>query len=444
MDKKALTKNKNFLLSPQGIGLGLFSGLLIGVFWKDFAFKISILGDIFLAFLMMCTLPIVITAVIGGLGRMFHSPDMSKEVKKLCMLFLFSLFFCAGTSYIVTVYISPGNSLSKRDKETLGKRILEQEKIMDSIEKNKDETFGVLKKIIPSNVFEAMSRGHIMGVLFFSVFLGISIGLLRSGTSAGILNIMDAIFNACQQIISWGMYLLPFALCSFVADQVAKVGFRLLFAIGSFIFAAYISALVVIIINGFIMARATGVSYSYGFKAIREALVIAFCTSNTLPAIPSALRGLQEELRLNQDKTNLIVPFGITMCNPSAIIYFVVVSVFFCDLNDVSPVLDNSWIIIIFGSIFASFGTAGGGAAIYGLLPIVFDPLGLSAKSALPILLAIDRFICPILATADVHMNCTIATIMAQRKPYGSKTEHRWTSSKGDISLEETQRVSSS
>ncbi len=407
----------DILLTPKAIFAGIAAGGAIGIMSKGLSAQISFFGDLFLAFLMMCTLPVVITAVIGGLGRMFHLPDMAREIKKLVAIFLLCFFFAAGIAYLVTIWISPGDLISNEDKETMGQQVLSEEKIMDMDDPHgKQKSSTIFLKIIPSNVFSAMSRGQILSVLFFSIFLGASIGLLRSKTSEGILNIMDSIFNACQQIISWAMYALPFALCSFMADQVSKVGLKIILAMGGFILAAHIASILVIIVNGFVLSRASGVSFIGGFRALREALVIAFCTSNSLAAIPSALKGLQEKLNLDHDRTNLIVPFGITMCNPSAIIYFVVVSIFFAQVNNVSPVYDNAWLIIIFGSIAASLGTAGGGAAVYCLLIVIFDPLGLPVKNAIPILLAVDRLIYPILTTADVHMNCAIASIMSGKQ----------------------------
>ena len=137
---------------------------------------------------------------------------------------------------------------------------------------------------------------------------------------------------------------------------------------------------------------------------------------NSFASIPSALKGLQNNLKLDHDRTNLVVPFGITLCNPGAIIYFVVATVFFAQIYDVSPFANYAWIVIIFGSILASIGTAGVSIAVYGLLAVTFTPLGIPIQAAIPILLAVEHMINPILTVVDVHMNCTIAAMLSEQK----------------------------
>jgi proton glutamate symport protein len=214
-------------------------------------------------------------------------------------------------------------------------------------------------------------------------------------------------------MIEWGMYILPFGLCSLIAAQVSKMGMQIIFAMGGFITVCIISSVVILGINNFLLARAAGVSYFKAIKALREAFIISFATSNVFAAIPSSLLGLQQELKLDPDRTNLVIPFGATLCNAGAIIYFVASSIFFCYIYEISPLTGNAAMIIVFGSVVASIGTAGGGAGIYGLLAVLFDPLDLPLQVALPVLLAVDRFVFPILTLADTHMNCTISAILS-------------------------------
>lgn len=409
----------DFLRSPKAIFAGVFLGSTLGMFEKDFSAKIGVIGDLFLAFLMMCTLPIVISAVVGSIGRMFHSEDTTREIKKMVTLFILSMIMASSIAYVFSIAGAPGNAVSQQNKEFIGKSIMNSFVATEKESSNTQETRGFYSfwlDIIPSNVFAAMSHGSILGVLFFSIFLGASIGFLRSETAKNIIDIMDAVFNACQQIIHWGMYALPLGLCCFVAVQISKVGATMVYSMTAFIIVVYVSSLTVIFVNGFLLSRVSGVSYFNTFKAIRESLLIAFCSRNSFASIPLALKGLQNNLRLDHDRTNLVVPFGMTLCNPGAIIYFVVATVFFAQIYNVSPVANYAWFVIIFGSILASIGTAGVSIAAYGLLAVTFAPLGIPIQIAIPILLAVEHMINPILTVVDVHMNCTIAAMLSDQK----------------------------
>jgi proton glutamate symport protein len=415
-EKKEKKGFLDFLLSPWSVLGGAAAGCVIGVYFKGFAEKIDIIGDLFIAFLMMCTLPIILSGVVGSLGRMFHSGKMGREVKRLAFLVLLAAFISATVTFLAGLIIQPGATMSESAKTALctlaaADQPGDGEAAEISGGTNKGGSF--LKSLIPSNIFDALSRGSIMGVLFFSVLLGVSIGIQRTSTGETIINIMDSVFNACQQIMEWGMYALPAGLCCLIAPEISKMGLKIFFAMAGYLGLCYIAALVVIVLNGFIIAKASGVSYFRTFKALQSALVIAFATGNSFAAIPASLLGLQQKLKFDPDRTNLVIPFGATLSNPGSIIYIVATTVFFCYIYNVSPVANYAWAVIIFGSVLVSFGTAGGGTVVYVLMGVIFDQLDIPLQTAVPLLLAVDYFIDPILTVVDTHVNCMIAAIMS-------------------------------
>lgn len=64
---------KNWLLSPWVIFGGVFSGVAIGIFDKSLAGQLLPIGTLYLRLLQMLVLPILISAVISGLGNLFVS-----------------------------------------------------------------------------------------------------------------------------------------------------------------------------------------------------------------------------------------------------------------------------------------------------------------------------------------------------------------------------------
>ena len=53
--------------------LGLFGGIVIGIFLGDMARPIGIIGDIFINLLQMTVLPYIVVSLVGNLGRISWS-----------------------------------------------------------------------------------------------------------------------------------------------------------------------------------------------------------------------------------------------------------------------------------------------------------------------------------------------------------------------------------
>lgn len=404
-----------FLRSPWVIFGGCITGIVIGEFFHGLAMRLEVFGDLFFAFMMMCTLPIIISAVIGSLGHMFHAGHAAKQIVRMTCVFLAFLTLTAIIAYLTAAFIGPGDMLSADAKKLLGSKLAEHAHGLSaglSADSSETASFNIWNEMIPSNVFNALGRGSILGVLVFSILIGSSIGMLRNEVSGQIILQAKTVFSACQRMIEWGMLAMPLGVCCFIAVQIAQTGHRVLWAVGGFFIVVHVAGIIIVLINNLFLARAAGVSYGRAFSAVRDALLVAFVTGNSFAPIPCALSGLQDNLKLSKSSTNIILPFGVTLCNPGAVIYIVAVSVFFCQLYDVSIFQDGHWLLIISGSVLASVGTAGGGPAVYGLLAILFTPMGLPLHVAIPLLLAVDQFTEPILTVVDIHMNCAISALL--------------------------------
>ncbi|KAA2297832.1 dicarboxylate/amino acid:cation symporter, partial [Clostridioides difficile] len=123
-----------------------------------------------------------------------------------------------------------------------------------SIEEKPQGGFSFLLNMIPSNIFTALTENNTLQILFFSVIVGVAVGMMRTPQGDDVLKIADVLFGAFQKVISWSMYALPFALFCMMAGQFATLNLDILPAMMKLIMMFYISSVILIVLSIVIMA----------------------------------------------------------------------------------------------------------------------------------------------------------------------------------------------
>jgi proton glutamate symport protein len=426
-----MAKIGKYLLSPYAIITGIISGILIGLFAEKFAHNLAPIGRLYLDLLQMCILPIMITAVASSLGHLFQSEKVAQNVKRLIIVFIAGMLLTSALGLMLALMGQPGARLEKNSKTVLGKILSQSESKAESqsspdIQTTQNPTtpssFALINfasQTIPENIFEALSRGENLKILFFSIIFGISIAFVPKPLSQHFLNDCDAVFKAFETIILWIMYLLPFGLCFLLADQVSHVGIKVLTAMFKFIILIYLGSSLLIIFNALVIRYASGISFLHALAIFREPLIIALGTRNSFAAIPSALNVLSRKLSFEKKTVHLVIPLGITLCRFGTVMVFSLSTVFFAQLYEV-PIHLQEIILILLGSVLAGMAAAGApGVVAASMLALILEPLGLPVGAGIILFLAIDPITDPILTVVNVYSNCS-ATALITRSSFST------------------------
>ena len=406
----------NLLLSPWAILTGMIAGVLIGVRYKAIAFNLAPLGEVYLALLQMCIIPIMITAVLSSLGRILMFGEATSYLKRLVAVFIIGLVIASAVGLSMGIITKPGTELNKNAQVVLGKKISEIEGASEEQpESKRNSLIEFIKEIVTTNVIGAISMGKNLPVLFFFILLGIAIGLAHSKAGENLLEMINVFYDAILRIISWIMYGLPFGLCFLLAAQVAQVGPDIMFALLKLIITCYIAALTMIVFYGIAISLKIGGSFFHSFSALKETFVVALGTSSSFATIPAALHELQNKLHLDKHSTNLVIPLGINLNPHGSAMHFAISAVFISQLYGVSLNV-SSLVIILIGSILAGLAATGApGIGALSMIALVLEPLGLPVATAVILLAAIDPIIDPIITLTTVHANCAAATLVAKK-----------------------------
>ena len=411
-------KNFKILKNPFIIILSIIVGIIVGIYFKEFALKIKIFGKIYLSLIKMCVIPILITAIISSVAQLFRSEDAKKYIKKILIVFLSLLFFTGILCVTIETFGKPGKNLGKQAEITLGKLLNKADKeLQKGIIVNKEQgVIEFIKNMIPENIFSALNHGYSLQILFFAIIFGIATGFLSKANGEIIISFTEAFFKGFFKIIDWIMYLLPFGLFCLISSQIAGTGIEILLAMLKFVISIYIISFILIAINGILLSIYSKNSFVDCFLKLKECLLIGFGTQSTFASIPSAIDGLTEGLKLNRELINLIIPIGAVICRFSMVILYSAATIFTAQLYNVDLGIQGYITCLILSVIAAIAGAGTPGIVSITMISIVLLPLKLPAEAIIVMLLAVNPLIDPITTMTNIHSNCAAAAIIEGRR----------------------------
>jgi proton glutamate symport protein len=412
-------------LSSWTVVAGMVLGIVIGLYDKNLGARLAPAGNLYLAFLQMCVMPIMLGAITSSLGHMLRSQSSNRLLSRMGSMFLVGLLTSSAIGIGIGLVGGIGSGMDNQARATLGR-------MLTASESGQDSTFAVESEIsisgaeerpakglgeffvelVPANVFAALSEGRTLKILFFSIIFGLATAFIPPPLSDNILAFFSAIFKAFEKVTEWAMYGLPFGLCCLIADQMSRIGSQIILAMIRLISAVYFASFLLCLISAVILWIATRGSFLKPFKALYETLIIGFGTRSSLAAMPAALRGLHEGFDFDQEQVNLIVPLGITLCRYSTVMNFTLAAIFFSQFYGI-PIGLQQCLIILMGAVLAAMASAGApGLVTVTMIAILFEPLGLPIGPAIVLLLAIDPITDPIQTVTNLHTNCAMAALV--------------------------------
>ncbi|QQO33042.1 C4-dicarboxylate transporter DctA [Bradyrhizobium diazoefficiens] len=408
MHKEALVEHPNtearkpfYRVLYVQVLIGLMLGILTGHFWPEFGAALKPLGDGFVKLVKMMIAPIVFCTIVSGINSISDSREIGRTLVKSMALFYLLTVLALLTGLMAVSLIQPGAgmhvSVSTLDPSVAAKFTKQA---------GTSGFADFVLHIIPHSFFGAFADGEVLPVLLLSVV--IAFGLSRAG-DGGVV-VAKAIASFSQVLfVSFGfiMKLAPLGAFGAMAFTVGRYGIRSIGSLGLLILTFYIACSVFVVVVLGTLARLNGFSLWKTIRYFKEELLIVLGTSSSEPALPGALRKL-EQLGCRKGVSGLVLPMGYSFNLDGSAIYLTLASIFIAQACDIHL----SW-----GQIAAMLGlmllTSKGAAGVTGS-GFVALVATLSVMPDLPVagvalLVGIDRFMSEARALTSMISNCVAA-----------------------------------
>lgn len=386
--------------------IGMLLGVLFGVLMlyisggKLFIQNwINPFGIIFINLLKLIAIPLILASIIKGISDLKDIAQFKTIGVRSVTLFITTTIASICIGLLLVNFFTPGKGISvetvsRITNEFVGRQGV-QSKLAEASVQKESPPLQFLLDMVPENVFSAMSDNKLMlQVIFFSVFLGVSMLLIGEAKAKPLKTLFDSLNDAVLKMVDIIMLTAPFAVFALLANVVASSGDPdLLLALVKYAGVVILGLFLMIVFYCTVLTLVTGKNPIWFLKAISPAQLLAFSTSSSAATLPVTMERVENQLGVDKEVASFVLPVGATINMDGTSLYQGVAAVFISQaLGHHLEITDQ--LMIILTALLASIGSAAVPGAGMVMLVIVLESIGFPSDKlavGLALIFAVDR-----------------------------------------------------
>ncbi len=276
-------------------------GIGVGFFFKDYVFVLDILGKIFLRSMQMAIPLLVLGQVVQALGSL-EKKDLSVLGMRTITVFGLSSLLAAYWGILFSLIFQPGKGVAIPQSG------------LDGVKEQTIDFAETAISFFPQNIMDSLTRGSIIQIIIFAIFLGIALNMFMSKKPNSVILPFLIDFNEIiMNVIRLVMKFAPIGIFSMIAVSVGNLGldilipmikYLLVFAIATFSFLLFWVIIVVI------YCKKSFKSIMIGMKSIS---LVALATTSSAVTLPIALEDTHKKLGVSKRVVDLVLPMGVSL-----------------------------------------------------------------------------------------------------------------------------------
>ena len=292
----SIIKKWNSISLILRILIGLVVGAVLGLLLPKLT-GIGILGTLFVGALKAIAPVLVFVLVSASIAN--AKGGNAGKFRTVIFLYLFSTL-CAAVVAVFVNFIHP---------VTISLAGLDPTEGYSPPGSMSEIILNLLTSVI-DNPVKALANANYIGILFWSVILGLA--LKRAGENTK--QAMNDLAEAVSMVVRWVISCAPFGILGLVFQAVSTSGLEIFTTYGELVLVLVVSMLLVaFVLNPLIVGITLRHNpYPLIFKCVRQSGVTAFFTRSSAANIPVNLE-LCKELGLDEDMYSVSIPLGSTI-----------------------------------------------------------------------------------------------------------------------------------
>jgi proton glutamate symport protein len=401
-DDDVEVRGRRLSMPPLGVQVlvALVVGVVLGLAAPGFSEHLKVVGDAFIRLIQMSIVPLILPLIMVAIARL----ESAKAVGRLATKTLLYFEIVTTVILILTLILAFVAGLGKGVQLGL-LAPADAAKIQKTIDLQT-----LFLNIIPNNIFAALSKGDLLAILFFAVFVGLA--LTKIGDKAQpVIVVLDGIAEAMFQVITWVVRLTPLAVVAYVAYNTAHYGWNLVAKLALFVAVFYIAAVLVLLVLFPLVAVIFRVPYVKMMRAIGDLVLLSFVTRSAEVVLAPLIKRL-DNFGVDRAVSSFTLPIGYSFNADGATMYEGLAVVFLAHAYGVEltvPRLLSTLLVLM----LLTKGIAGVPSASIVVLFAASAAIGLPAEGV-AVLLAVD-FVVDMARTAlNVSGNALATMVIAK------------------------------
>lgn len=396
-----------------GLGWRIVFGLIIGIVLGVLFFKNKMaitamqnIGTMFIGLIQMIVLPIVVSSLTVGIAKMGDIRKLGRVGLKTLIYFEILSTIAIVLGMIAGNVFEPGAHVNVHN--------LQATNISSYLSTAKSASSGgiwsTVMDVVPTNFFASLADSKMLQVIVFSVFFGLGTAAIGQKGQI-IIDVLDAVAEVMFKVTNWVMQLAPIGVGALIGATVAQMGLNSLKSLGYFIFVAYLTMIIfmIVILGG--VLKIYNVNILNLFKVLRDEMILAFTTASseaTLPRIVSKM----EKFGVSQGIVSFVVPTGYSFNLDGSAIYQAIGALFMAQAYNIHlSVMQQLTLLVVL--MITSKGMAGVPGASFVVLLATVSSIGVPAQG-LAFIAGVDRLIDMGRTVVNVVGNSTASIVISK------------------------------
>lgn len=356
--------------------ISLVLGVCTGVFLGPQAEYLKPIGSLFLSLINMIIVPLVLASMTVGVTSIHDPQKLGRIGIKTLVLYLLTTVIAITIGLSIAKLLAPGEGLELT--------------FQASIKTETNLTLSeIILSIVPTNPMASLAQGNILQVIFFAIFLGLSINVAGK-RGRPLLEFMESLADVMYRMTTLVMEFSPIGVFAIMAWVAGTFGIKVLYPLLKFLTAYYLACglHVILVFFGILVGFAKLSPWPF-FRGMNDAIMLAFSTSSSSATLPVSMHCVQRNLGVAKNITNFMLPLGATINMNGAAIFQGMASVFVAQAYGIELGWHNLLTIVVTATLSA-IGAAGIPGTGFIMLSAVFSSAGLPIEG-LALLAGIDR-----------------------------------------------------
>ena len=383
------------------IFFSMLLGLAIGLEGPGLAAHLRVLSDIFLRLIKVIVAPLILGTLITGIAG--HG-----DLRKLGRIGLKSLVYFEA---VTTIALFIGVGAINLTKAGVG-LVLPAVASETAPQPTTSLKWGdFLLHIFPENIVQSVAENQILQVAVFAVLFAVALTKVPEKTREPILNFAESLTQTMFRLTNIVMYFAPIGVGAAMAFTVGNLGINALLPLGKLVLTAYAAFLALVLFVFVPIIYFARLPLGRFLKSIAEPATIAFATSASGAALPSAMENM-EAFGVPRRIVGFVIPAGYSFNMDGGTVYLAVASVFVAQAAGIHMAW-SAQLLMIFTLMLTSKGIAGVPRATLVILLATAASLNLPTEPIF-IIMGVDAIIDMARTAVNVIGNCLASAVIAQ------------------------------
>ncbi len=384
--------------------IGLILGFTVGESAERW---LGWMGDIFVRLLRMVIAPLIFTSIITGVASVGAGQDLGRLGLKTFGFYMLSSLLAIMVGLALVNVIQPG---AGADLAGAASSDLPEIQTPGSLGE-------IFIRLVPTNPVQALASGDMLGIIFFSILLGVAIPRVKHERAEDLLGLIQAAFEVIMSITSGIIRLAPLGVLGLIVRAINRSGVDALETLGMYMLTIFLGLMIHLLVTlPALLAFLGRMNPWIHFRNMSEPMLLAFSTSSSSATLPVTLRAVEKKVGVSNRVSSFVLPMGATVNMDGTALYECVGVIFISQVMGFELTF-AAQITVVLTALLASIGAAGIPSAGLVMIFIVTEAVGLTGPEVAAIvgtMFAIDRPLDMLRTVVNVFSDSCGAAIIAR------------------------------